>query len=1050
MWRKLGIEPGEGRVFAWGAAALFLLGWSDVSVKNVSETFFIKRVGPEHLPEVFLVNSLLLVGTTWAFGRVATGSDPLKLLPRTLAGLALLLVPLWLLVRGEVWGVFPTLVIASKQITSIALLVFWIAMGDLLHGRQAKRLFAPMMAGVTLGTIVGSFASEPLGRWLGIDGLLPFSVGTLGACALATLPLGGRRPQLDHRAKGAVPGPQRAERQAGDDGAAGTIVGLWRSSPLFRLLFLTALCSGLLGPMLYFQFSYVADLATAGEGGEQRLLAFYAQFRGWISLAILALQLSVASSLYRRIGIPLAAAFSPLIYLLGFLGLSVQLSLPAGVGAMAGTKLQDNAVYDPALRILYSLFPESIRSRASAWIEGPVKRAGGAVGNLATLLALRLGSAFWVGYLALPIAAAWLGVALLLWRRYPRLLLAASATGSWQRDTLDGAQLLDPATVRALVPELCSPDPGRSRIAVELVSDAAPDRAVAAFAEAASRAPDATRPRIIAALDRVLETAVTHPVRSAESARQLEALLAEPERLGDRDRADLVQAYGRLMAGPEATERLERALDDSSPAVRLAALAALHRRGASPPDAPALDEALDAALAGDDPTARRTAREEFRALLLGGEVDPAWEDRLTRLASLLAVAEERGETAEALADVAVRHGSRAASVQQGMLALREDPDLRVREALLRYCGHARLLDQTSWLVEHLASQRPAWAAAAQEGLRALGPVCSETLLRELSFGRRSKREGILEVMRDLEVRPETLRILYETELDAVSRDLLLLLALGDRPSFALLHQRLEERVHEQLHTAVLFLAAIRREDRIAELGDRLEQARGRRRHHAILLEALEALLPSEDKERLVPLLEDQELGAMARAVTLGAAVPAVDEALRILRKDPEELTRTIATGLALAAGIELEDDGGVDTVEKALHLRALPIFEGLSARQLMDLAGVVKEQTLASEAVVVSQGEYDDCLYLVVEGVIHIRRGDTLLAEMGPGDFFGEIALFEGIARTATAVTRSRARLLGLERADLMRLIEEMPGIAFVLLQTLSRRLRELTDRMMV
>jgi CRP-like cAMP-binding protein len=47
-------------------------------------------------------------------------------------------------------------------------------------------------------------------------------------------------------------------------------------------------------------------------------------------------------------------------------------------------------------------------------------------------------------------------------------------------------------------------------------------------------------------------------------------------------------------------------------------------------------------------------------------------------------------------------------------------------------------------------------------------------------------------------------------------------------------------------------------------------------------------------------------------------------------------------------------------------------------------------------------------------------------------------------------VTRSRARLLGLERADLMRLIEEMPGIAFVLLQTLSRRLRELTDRMMV
>ena len=71
MLRKLGIEPGEGRVFAWGAAALFLLGWSDVSFKNVSETLFVKRVGAEHMPLAWLVSSLLLVLTTWAFGGLA-------------------------------------------------------------------------------------------------------------------------------------------------------------------------------------------------------------------------------------------------------------------------------------------------------------------------------------------------------------------------------------------------------------------------------------------------------------------------------------------------------------------------------------------------------------------------------------------------------------------------------------------------------------------------------------------------------------------------------------------------------------------------------------------------------------------------------------------------------------------------------------------------------------------------------------------------------------------------------------------------------------------
>ena len=56
MLRKLGIEPGERGVVVWGMAALLMLGWTDVSVKNVSETLFNKRVGVEFLPWVFLAN----------------------------------------------------------------------------------------------------------------------------------------------------------------------------------------------------------------------------------------------------------------------------------------------------------------------------------------------------------------------------------------------------------------------------------------------------------------------------------------------------------------------------------------------------------------------------------------------------------------------------------------------------------------------------------------------------------------------------------------------------------------------------------------------------------------------------------------------------------------------------------------------------------------------------------------------------------------------------------------------------------------------------------
>src|SRR5262249_59136293 len=100
-----------------------------------------------------------------------------------------------------------------------------------------------------------------------------------------------------------------------------------------------------------------------------------------------------------------AAAVSPVIYLLGMAGLSVRTSLPAGVGAMATTSLQDHAVYDPAQRILLTLFPERVRATVTALVDGVAKRLGGVVGNLHVLGLLGFGSAAWVGWIGLPVAS---------------------------------------------------------------------------------------------------------------------------------------------------------------------------------------------------------------------------------------------------------------------------------------------------------------------------------------------------------------------------------------------------------------------------------------------------------------------------------------------------------------------------------------------------------------------------------------------------------------------------------------------------------------------
>ena len=82
------------RLAAWAGGSLAILGWADVSVRNVAETFFLKRVGVDYLPLVFLASSTLLVLTTWAVGRLLVRRDRPRLLPWVFLFLALTLIPM--------------------------------------------------------------------------------------------------------------------------------------------------------------------------------------------------------------------------------------------------------------------------------------------------------------------------------------------------------------------------------------------------------------------------------------------------------------------------------------------------------------------------------------------------------------------------------------------------------------------------------------------------------------------------------------------------------------------------------------------------------------------------------------------------------------------------------------------------------------------------------------------------------------------------------------------------------------------------------------------
>jgi len=978
--------------------------------------------------------------------------------------LGVALVPLWFMVAQELTSGLVLALIASKQLQSIGLLVFFLALGDLLNGRQAKRLFAPLMAGMTLGTILGSFASDPLSHSIGIAGLFPLSGGALVLAGVAAWPL--RRFRTTR-----IGGPVEATAVrdlAGnggepEGGVAVKLHELWNENRLFRLLLVMTVCSGLLGPMLYFQFSYVADLATQGEDGAERLMDFYSKFRGWISVGVLATQIGLASNIYRRIGIPLSAAISPLIYLVGFMGLSVRLSLPVGVAAMAGTKLQDNAVYDPAIRVLFNLLPEGFRSRAMALLEGPVKRAGGAVGNLATMLAVEVGTAVWVGFLALPVSALWLVVALVLWRAYPALLMQASSGRPRFGQDFDLAEMLDPNTLRGLRVHLLDPDPASCRIAIDLVSEADPGLASEIFAKAASEAAPATRPLLIAALDRVLERAVIADLDSHSAAAQLAEILDEGIELSDCDRSDVVQAYGRVTQGMATRGNggdriLARSLGDRSAAVRLAAAAALHRRGAAPQGVPDLARALHDAIRDADPDLRRTAREEYRAELLRGQPSDEWRRLLAEFVSSPTPIEDRADKAVAFADIAANHQEAAADATDLVLTWQEDDAPRVREAVVRFVGHVGLEEHAGWLVKQVAcdggEEMDGVRAAAVDAVRELGLLATDALLVELSFGKRSAREAILPLVRELELGGDTLQRLYESELNSIRHKLVELHACAHAEFSPIILQRLGERLDEGIHTALQLLGAVHDDDRIYALADPLRRARGSRQY-AILVEALEALLSPGEKETLLPLMEDRSVADRGRAAAraLGIRVPSGEQMAEALIRSPDDLTRTFAAAIfgeraRLAVTSDVDDDDKVlSPVECALILRGVPLFEGLTTRQLVNVAELVEQENYPAGTLVSREGEYSDCMYIIVKGTVAISTGNTVLTQLGPKDFFGEVAIFEGARRTADVVAEDqRVELLRIGRDDLLRVMEELPAIAICICQTLARRVRALTE----
>ncbi|HYO57643.1 Crp/Fnr family transcriptional regulator [Archangium sp.] len=132
-------------------------------------------------------------------------------------------------------------------------------------------------------------------------------------------------------------------------------------------------------------------------------------------------------------------------------------------------------------------------------------------------------------------------------------------------------------------------------------------------------------------------------------------------------------------------------------------------------------------------------------------------------------------------------------------------------------------------------------------------------------------------------------------------------------------------------------------------------------------------------------------------------------------------------------------------------LAQIPMFEHLAPEDLEHLSGLLQQRRYNKGEVIFHQGDVGTALFIVRKGEVAIRLSssegrEVILALLGRGEAFGELALLDGEPRSTDAVARDEVHLLSLHQEDFRRFLVERPQVALGLLAVLSRMVRRVTQ----
>ena len=316
--------------------------------------------------------------------------------------------------------------------------LFWAFMTDVFNSEQAKRLFAFISVGGSIGAIVGPIITVTLVHKLGAANLILVTAAMLEAAPwcvkffpteFARDPERQPRNPVEATSKLAPPHPSTALRSARDDRTAEEPIGggiLAGITHVIRSPYLLGICGFVLLYTVTTTFSYFQQTEITGHQFQDRnaRTAFFAQLDLVVNTLTLVLQLFITGHLMKRLGVGITLVTMPLLSMVGFLALGFAPTLGLLAVFQVARRATNFGFTRPAREVLFTVLRREDKYKAKSLIDTFVYRTGDQIGawSYSGLRALGL-QLTGISFVAVPLTALWCGLCFWLGKKQSELAL---------------------------------------------------------------------------------------------------------------------------------------------------------------------------------------------------------------------------------------------------------------------------------------------------------------------------------------------------------------------------------------------------------------------------------------------------------------------------------------------------------------------------------------------------------------------------------------------------------------------------------------------------